>query len=79
MSDKPESGQRLAEISLPQLGGGELRLGTPVDQMHSPGLYVSEPRSEEETDRPFAEPGVFVINADGLLQVVDISNALQVA
>ena len=145
MSDKPESGQRLPEISLPQLGGGELRLGTPVgdhdwqmvvvyrgkhcpicktylaeleraapefakagvgvvavssdpedrarsftdeigvsfpvgygltvDQMHSLGLYVSEPRSEEETDRPFAEPGVFVINADGLLQVVDISNA----
>jgi hypothetical protein len=39
------------------------------------GLYVSEPRSEKETDRPFAEPGVFVINADGLLQVLDISNA----
>ena len=35
-------------------------------QMLALGLYVSEPRSEEETDRPFAEPGVFVINADGL-------------
>lgn len=46
-----------------------------VDQMHRLGLYVSEPRSEKETDRPFAEPGVFVINADGLIQVVDISNA----
>lgn len=46
-----------------------------VEQMRTLGLYVSEPRSEKETDRPFAEPGVFVINADGLLQVVDISNA----
>lgn len=46
-----------------------------VDQMKALGLYISEPRSEKETDRPFAEPGVFVINADGLLQIVDISNA----
>ncbi len=46
-----------------------------VDQMKALGLYVSEPRSDKETGRPFAEPGVFVINAEGLLQVVDISNA----
>lgn len=46
-----------------------------VAQMKALGLYVSEPRSAKETDRPFAEPGVFVINAEGLLQVVDISNA----
>jgi hypothetical protein len=43
--------------------------------MQTLGLYVSEPRSEKETDLPFAEPGIFVINADGLLQVIDISNA----
>ncbi|MET4130833.1 peroxiredoxin-like family protein [Roseovarius sp. MBR-6] len=48
--------------------------GLTVEQMQMLGLYVSEPRSEKETDRPFAEPGVFVINADGLLQVIDISN-----
>ncbi len=145
MTDKPKSGERLPEITVPLLGGGELRLGAPmgdhdwqmvvvyrgkhcpicktylaelervapefakagvgvvavsgdpedrarsftdeigmsfpigydltVDQMRTLGLYVSEPRSEKETDRPFAEPGVFVINAEGLLQVVDISNA----
>lgn len=145
MTNKPKSGERLPEITVPRLGGGELRLGTPaddhdwqmvvvyrgkhcpicktylaeldgvapefakagvgivavssdpedragsftneigvsfpvgydltVDQMRALGLYVSEPRSEKETDRPFAEPGVFVINAEGLLQVVDISNA----
>lgn len=145
MTDKLKSGERLPEITVPHLGGGELRLGVPlddhdwqmvvvyrgkhcpicktylaelervapefaksgvgivvvsgdpedrarsftdeigvsfpvgydltVDQMRALGLYVSEPRSEKETDRPFAEPGVFVINADGLVQVVDISNA----
>ena len=44
-------------------------------QMHDLGLYVSDPRSPQETDRPFAEPGVFLINPEGRLQVVDISNA----
>ena len=145
MTNKPKSGERFPEITVPQLGGGEIRLGVPVDdhdwqmvvvyrgkhcpicktylaelertapefakagvgvvlvsgdpedrarsftdeigvsvpvgydlsveQMRTLGLYVSEPRSEKETDRPFPEPGLFVINADGLLQVVDISNA----
>ncbi|WP_088329068.1 redoxin domain-containing protein [Lacimicrobium sp. SS2-24] len=43
-------------------------------QMKTLGLYVSEPRSAQETDHVFAEPGLFVINSDGRLQVVDISN-----
>ena len=46
-----------------------------LDQMRGLGLYISEPRSPQETDRPFSEPGLFVINPDGKLQVVDISNA----
>ncbi|RBW52557.1 redoxin domain-containing protein [Ruegeria sp. A3M17] len=46
-----------------------------VNQMHELGLYVSDPRSAEETDRPFAEPGIFVVNANGQVQVTDISNA----
>lgn len=46
-----------------------------VDQMRQLGLYVSDPRSAEETDRPFAEPGLFVINDASKLQVTDISNA----
>ncbi|WP_137176919.1 redoxin domain-containing protein [Roseomonas sp. AR75] len=46
-----------------------------VPQMRELGLYVSSPRSAQETDRPFAEPGLFLINPDSLLQVVDISNA----
>ncbi|MBE0436961.1 MAG: redoxin domain-containing protein [Methylomicrobium sp.] len=46
-----------------------------VDQMRELGLYISDPRSPEETDRPFAEPGLFVINPAGNAQIIDISNA----
>lgn len=46
-----------------------------VAQMHELGLYVSSPRSPEETDRPFAEPALFVINPQGLIQMIDVSNA----
>lgn len=46
-----------------------------LEQMRTLGLYISDPRSPQETDRPFAEPGLFVVNAEGRVQVVDISNA----
>jgi len=46
-----------------------------LDQMRALGLYISYPRSPEETDRPFPEPGLFIVNADGKAQVIDISNA----
>ena len=39
------------------------------------GLYISTPRSEQETDRPFPEPGLFLVNPEGRVQIVDISNA----
>lgn len=48
--------------------------GLTVEQMQELGLYISIPRSEKETDHNFAEPGLFVINTDGEVQVVDISN-----
>lgn len=48
--------------------------GLTVDQMKSLGLYISHPRSAKETDHPFAEPGLFVVNAEGTVQVVDLSN-----
>lgn len=48
--------------------------GLTVEQMDQLGLYISVPRSEKETDHLFAEPGLFVINAEGNVQVVDISN-----
>ena len=49
--------------------------GLTMEQMHELGVYISEPRSAEETDRPFAEPGLFVVNPDHKMQVIDISNA----
>jgi peroxiredoxin len=49
--------------------------GMGVEQMRALGLYVSEPRSAQETDRPFPEPGLFLINPAGQVQIVDISNA----
>lgn len=45
------------------------------DQMRKLGLYISNPRSPQETDRQFPEPGLFVINPEGRVQIVDISNA----
>lgn len=44
-------------------------------QMRQPGLYLSDPRSPEETDRPFSEPGIFVINDAGRVQIIDVSNS----
>jgi peroxiredoxin len=46
-----------------------------VPQMRQLGLYVSSPRSAQETDRPFPEPGLFVINPSGQAQIIDVSNA----
>ena len=45
------------------------------DQMRRLGLYISSPRSPQETDRPFAEPGLFLINPEGKAQIIDVSNA----
>lgn len=49
--------------------------GLTPPQMKDLGLYVSDPRSPQETDRPFAEPGLFLVNPDGKAQIIDISNA----
>lgn len=45
-----------------------------IEQMQALGSYISHPHSATETDRPFAEPGLVVVNADDNLQVTDISN-----
>ena len=48
--------------------------GLSVEQMQSLGLFISDPRLGE-TDRPFAEPGLFVVNAHGVAQLIDVANA----
>ena len=59
---------------------GQLNISFPIayglteEQMKTLGLYISLPRSEQETDHNFAEPGLFVVNGEGKLHVVDISN-----
>jgi len=42
--------------------------------MQQPGLYVSIPTSRHKTDRRFPGPGLFAIDDDHQMQVVDISN-----
>lgn len=60
---------------------GREKWGMPIltdlqeEQMRDLGLYVSTPRSPQETDRNFAEPGLFVINPGSKVQIVDVSNA----
>ncbi|MHA1523854.1 MAG: hypothetical protein ACTSY1_05545 [Alphaproteobacteria bacterium] len=39
------------------------------------GLYVSLPAVAGETDGPFAEPGLFVLDPQGIVHIVDIANA----
>jgi peroxiredoxin len=45
-----------------------------IEQMKELGVYISNPRSPQETDRPFAEPSIFIVNEEGNLHIVDISN-----
>ena len=70
--DPEEKAQAMVDelgLSLP------MGYGLSTDQMQALGVYVSTPRSPEETDRPFPEPGLFIVNDQGLLQIIDISNA----
>lgn len=59
---------------------GRLKVGFPLyhglteAQMQRLGVFISNPRSPKETDHPFAEPGVFVVNPQGRVLVVDVSN-----
>lgn len=52
----------------------DLGYGLTEEQMRALGLYVTDPLSDAETDRRFAEPGTFGIRPDGRLMLVDISN-----
>ncbi|MBU2976873.1 peroxiredoxin family protein [Alteromonas sp. C1M14] len=44
-------------------------------QMKSLGLYISEPRSDKETDHNFSEPALFVVNEEGRVHIVELANA----
>ena len=44
------------------------------EQMRELCLYITDPLTQQETDRRFAEPAVFCIRPDGTLQIIAISN-----
>jgi peroxiredoxin len=70
--DPQDKAQAMAdELGLTLTIGYDLSLA----QMNTLGAYISDPRSPQETDRPFAEPATFVINGDGETHIVDVSNA----
>ena len=54
--------------------GFDLGYDLSEDQMATLGLYVTNPLSDAETDRRFAEPGTYVIRPDGSLLLIAISN-----
>lgn len=43
-------------------------------QMRDLGVYISDPLSLQETDRRFAEPAVFCVRPDGIIQIACLSN-----
>lgn len=49
--------------------------GMDIPTMQRLGLYISEPRSADETDHRFPEPALLVVNDTGLLQIVEAANA----
>lgn len=71
-ADSKEQAEMQMELVSPEYPVG---YGLSIEQMQALGLYISEPRSEKETDHIFAEPGLFVVNEKGNAHLVDISNA----
>lgn len=52
-----------------------LYYGLTAAQMRELGMYISLPKSEQETDHVFSEPGLFLVDHDGLVRLVDIANS----
>ncbi len=49
--------------------------GLKLTDMHKWGLYVSHPRNIRETEHPFPEPAMFLINPEGQVQIAEYSNS----
>ena len=69
--DSEAKARAMAEAAAPTL---PVAYGLSIQQMQDLGLYISYPRSPEETDQPFPEPGMFAVNAECKVQLIDISN-----
>lgn len=68
---KERATDQIAEIS----PGYPVAYGLTLEQMTALGVYVSSPRHGIDVEGPFAEPGLFVVNEDRELRMVDIANA----
>lgn len=65
-----------AQTFLTQAGcTGTAGYGLTEPQMQALGLYISAPRTPPEADHIFPEPGLFLVEEDGTLGLVDVSNA----
>ncbi|MDP2559544.1 redoxin domain-containing protein [Psychrobium sp. 1_MG-2023] len=51
-----------------------LAYGLSLQQMHELGLFISVPSDFSETNHPFAEPALFVLNEKGQIVIMDITN-----
>lgn len=67
---KPQLEAHLSQLNI----SFPIAYGLSEAQMKTLGVYISEPRSAQETDHNFAEPGLFVVNEHSKLHVVDLSN-----
>ena len=56
------------EVSFP------IAYGLSVTQMRELTLYISLPQHLDQTNHPFCEPGLFVINEHGQIILLDIAN-----
>ena len=52
----------------------DVAYGLTLEHMQQLGLFISGPRNGMDVEGAFAEPGLFVINQDNILQIADISN-----
>lgn len=64
-----------AQADLAEFGWGfDIGYDLSEAQMQALGVYISDPLSPDETDRRFAEPAVFCLRPDGVIQLVCLSN-----
>ncbi len=71
-ADSEAQTKQIAEAAKPSF---PLLYGLDEATMRNLGLYISEPRSAQETDHRYPEPALFVVNPEGKLHLIDIANA----
>ena len=68
--NESRAAEQMAEVA-PRF---DVAYGMTVPHMQAMGLFISGPRNGVDVEAPFAEPGLFVLDATGTVQIIDISN-----